>query len=79
MPLRLSYALLVGFGLVLTWGLDVFEIISHASRAFAAYYAIQSAIAALGAWRERRLLLSAGFAAMAALGLAITVFGTPVE
>ena len=78
-PLRLSYALLVGFGLVLTWGLDVFEIISHASRAFAAYYAIQSAIAALGAWRERRLLLSAGFAAMAALGLAITVFGTPVE
>ncbi|APZ52146.1 hypothetical protein [Salipiger abyssi] len=79
LPQRLSYALLVGFGLALTWGFDVFEIISHASRAFAAYYAVQAGIACRGAYAQGRPALAAGFAAMAALGLAITVFGTPVE
>ncbi|MCR8549327.1 APC family permease [Salipiger sp. P9] len=78
-PVRLSYALLVGVGLALTWGFNVFEIISHASRAFAAYYAVQSSIACRGAWAEERRALAAGFAALAALGMAIAVFGTPVE
>lgn len=78
-PVRLAYAILVGFGLLLTWGLDVFEIISYASRAFALYYALQSAIAAAGAWSENRRIRAAAFAGMGLLGLAIAIFGTPVE
>ncbi|GHF33801.1 hypothetical protein [Seohaeicola zhoushanensis] len=72
---RQSYAVLVGLGLALTWSLNVFEIISYASRGFALYYAVQSAIAVVGASGPRR----AGFAALAVLGVAITVFGVPVE
>ena len=41
-----AYVILVGAGLVLTWTADVFQIISYASRAFAAYYGLQAAIAA---------------------------------
>ena len=70
----------MGLGLLLTWTANVFEIISYASRAFALYYALQSAIAASVAWhqpghRPRSLL----FGALTILGAAVTVFGTPVE
>lgn len=77
---KLAYAILVGLGLILTWTLDIFAIISYASRAFAAYYALQALIAALSARKSRapqaRVL---AFLLLAALGIAITVFGTPVE
>lgn len=43
---RVGYVILTGIGLLLTWRLDVFQIIGYASRAFALYYALQSAIAA---------------------------------
>ncbi|SIS59840.1 hypothetical protein [Phaeovulum vinaykumarii] len=72
---RGAYAVLVAAGLALTWSANIFEIIAYASRAFAAYYAIQSAIAALGARGGARGL----HAGLAALGVAITLFGMPVE
>ena len=78
-PVRMAYAFLVGTGLALTWTLDVFEIISWASRAFALYYAIQCAIAAAGAHRRGLMGKAAWFAALTTLGLAITLFGAPVE
>ena len=78
-PERLSYAVLVAFGVLLTWGADVFEIISYASRAFATYYALQGAIAATGALKEGKHLTALGFAALALLGAVIAMFGTPVE
>lgn len=77
---RQAYALLVGIGLALTWTIHLFEIISYASRAFAIYYAIQSAIAAVsahkagGQWRKVSL-----FSVLTVLGLMIAVFGTPAE
>lgn len=74
-----AYLLLVATGLVLTWTLDVFQIIAHASRAFALYYGLQSAIAALSAWRMGARWRAAGFAGLAVLGLLIVVFGTAVE
>jgi hypothetical protein len=74
-----GYAILVALGLVLTWTSNVFEIISYASRAFAFYYALQAALAALAAGRARHTVLSLAFAALAVLGVLITVFGTPVE
>jgi len=77
---RAAYGILVAIGLFLTWGLNVFEIISYASRAFAFYYALQAAIAALTALpRPGQRLLAGGFFALALLGLAIVLFGTPVD
>tara|TARA_R110002051_G_scaffold114257_1_gene186869 strand:+ start:51349 stop:52551 length:1203 start_codon:yes stop_codon:yes gene_type:complete len=79
-PLRLAYAILVGAGFVLTWTSNIFEIIAYASRAFALYYALQAALAALAAWRTgAQPIKAAGFASLGLLGLAMTVFGTPVE
>ena len=66
-----SYAVLVAVGLALTWGADVFAIIAYASRAFAAYYAVQAAIAAQ---RGRPI-----YWALAVLGAGIAIFGRSVE
>lgn len=79
MSARAGYAVLVAAGLVLTWGMSVFEIVSYASRAFAIYYALQAAIAAktaMGRGQASRGLL---FAGLSVLGLAIAIFGAPVE
>ncbi|WP_198670495.1 hypothetical protein [Oceanicella sp. SM1341] len=77
---RSGYALLVGVGLALTWMADVFEIIAYASRAFALYYALQSAVALAGARRRGAWpAVQAGFAGLAVLGLLIVVFGVAVE
>ena len=76
---RQGYAVLVAAGLAITWALDVFQIISVASRAFAAYYALQAFIAALRARRRSRGRLALAFAALGLLGVAIAVLGAPVE
>lgn len=77
---RIAYAALVGTGLLLTWTSDVFEIISYASRAFALYYGLQSAVAAISAWpQDGRRAEAAGYGLLALLGLAIAVLGMPVE
>lgn len=75
---RQAYVLVVAVGLAITWSADVFEIISHASRAFAAYYTVQSGLAA---WRAgSKSPIRAGlFAVLAVLGAAIVLFGQPVE
>ena len=78
-PEKLAYALLVGLGILLTWSFNIFEIISYASRAFALYYAIQALIAAVSAHQGGRPLGAALGIGLSLLGLAITVFGTPVE
>ncbi|SOC20425.1 hypothetical protein SAMN05877809_1123 [Rhodobacter sp. JA431] len=75
LPPQPAYLALVAAGIVLTWSTDLFAIISYASRAFAAYYAVQSLLAALHSHGPRRM----GFAALALLGVAITVLGTPAE
>jgi hypothetical protein len=76
---RLAYTLLVAVGVTLTWSFNIFEIISYASRAFAAYYALQAMIAAITAYAERRHGAASAFAALACLGIGITLFGQPVE
>lgn len=73
-----AYAMLVGAGLLLTWTADIFLII--ASRAFAVYYALQAAIAAAASARVgSRPLRTAGYAALAVLGMLIAIFGASVE
>lgn len=75
---RTGYVLLVAIGLVLTWTANVFEIIVIASRAFAAYYAIQAGIAAAGCWTQGQRPKGAAFFGLALLGLLIVVTGTSV-
>lgn len=77
---RQGYAALALVGVLLTWTTDLFQIISYASRAFAAYYALQSALAAIAAWTQPGARWKAPFfAALALLGVLITFFGTAVE
>ena len=77
---RVGYLLLIVIGVALTWTADVFEIIAYASRAFAAYYAIQAGIAAHFAHRNTSFgPLCISYSALMVLGLAIAFYGTPVE
>ncbi|MBP1853174.1 hypothetical protein [Rhizobium halophytocola] len=78
-PEPAAYALLVVIGILLTWTLDVFEIISYASRAFALYYAIQAAVAATAANRKGHRKLSIALLALAIFGALIFLFGEPAE
>ncbi len=79
MSARAGYAVLVTVGLLLTWGMSVFEIVSYASRAFALYYALQAAVAAKAAGGLGQMDRMALFAALGLLGAVITIFGAPVE
>lgn len=79
-PVKIGYAVLVALGLLITWALDVFQIISWASKAFAAYYTVQGMIAVVLAQREgkSRSLVTA-FAAVTLISAAVTLFGSAVE
>ena len=81
MSVRMGYALLTGIGVFLTWSANVFEIISYASRAFALYYMLQAALAAVRARGQPRpdLLRFSLFVCLAILGALIVVLGKPVE
>lgn len=72
--------LLVSATEALTWTVNIFEIISYVSRAFAFHYALQAVTAGVAAWRapsqKGRAL---AFAALAVQGPLITVIGAPVE
>jgi hypothetical protein len=74
-----AYTLLVGIGILLTWTANIFEIISFASRAFALYYSLQAAIAAIRAAHRGQSVRVGCFSVMAAVGAAIAVIGRPVE
>ncbi|TFE92814.1 hypothetical protein B5M44_26000 [Shinella sumterensis] len=76
---QIGYFLLGIVGLALTWSSSVFEIIGIASRAFALYYATQSAIAAIGHLQAGRRLQAGGFTLLAGLGLLIAATGTAME
>ncbi|WP_460273355.1 APC family permease [Celeribacter sp. ULVN23_4] len=79
-PVKAGYAVLVALGLVLTWALDVFQIISWASKAFAAYYTVQGAIAVVLARRDGKSAAHvAFFAAVTLIAALVTLFGTAVE
>jgi len=76
---RAAYAAVTGLGLMITWTADVFEIIAYASRAFAAYYGIQSAIAATVAWSRNERMRAIFYGLLSATAAAAAVFGRAVE
>lgn len=79
LPSRAAYVVLALLALALTWSADIFRIISYASRAFAAYYALQSAIACRMALARRRWWLAGWFGGISVVMLLATVFGIPAE
>jgi len=63
----------------ITWAANIYEIIAYASRAFVAYYALQSAQAMLSAWGARQWRRAALFACAILLAVVIIVFAKAVE
>ena len=72
---------MVGLSLVITWTTDIFEVISLASRAFALYYAFQSAEAFMVVFRHRkdrfRRLYLISYGGLTVLMIAIVLLGIP--
>ncbi|MFQ3254930.1 MAG: hypothetical protein ACI9U6_003242 [Loktanella salsilacus] len=76
---RTGYAVLVGLGIVMTWTLDVFQIIAFASRAFALYYTLQAVVAAQTSLGRGAKTRAFGWAALAIFGALIVVLGRAAE
>ena len=55
LPVRLGNLLTALTAIAITWSANIYEIITYASKAFVAYYALQSCQAALSAWRQGRV------------------------
>lgn len=75
LPVKITYVLICGLAILLTWTADTFEILALASRAFAFYYFLQCLVA-LEVTKTARG--KAALVALAALLLFITIFAVPV-
>jgi len=76
---RTGYLMLALIDIAIVWSLNIFGIIAYASKAFAFYYALQTAIAALIAFKNRRWLYFGLFFTLVWILLFITVFGKSAE
>jgi hypothetical protein len=80
---RRAYPFIALVGAGLTWSFDIFNVIALASRAFALFYFLQCVVAVGVALTapdvRRRALCASSFLALAALALAVVLFGTPLE
>jgi hypothetical protein len=80
---RHAYPVIAVCGLGLTWAADPFAIVALASKAFALFYMLQCLIAAMLAFEApavaQRLPRAAGFLLLAAVSLAVVIFGIPAE
>ncbi|MGB3385624.1 MAG: hypothetical protein WBA64_13270 [Marinomonas sp.] len=82
-PIRYAYLLVLAVTLFLTWMTDVNAIIAYASRAFALFYTLQSATAAIVAYQtktlEKRTQKIRLFSLISLLCLLVFLFGLPSE
>jgi hypothetical protein len=80
---RKVYLAVMLLAIGLLWSSHIFSIIAYASRAFAGYYAIQCAMAALHAaltqTGHRRILKTTGFSILSLVMILTAVFGLPAE
>ncbi|NIZ00715.1 hypothetical protein [Thalassospira lucentensis] len=75
-----AYFILAVIGITLTWSADIFAIVSYASRGFAIYYGLQSALAAVIAIKQKSGALKVSwYLALASLGAVIALFGQAIE
>ncbi len=80
---RVGYLIVTGLAIILIWTLDVFSVLTLASRSFALYYALQAIMATILAYdqpeikhRWTRMIL---FTLLAMLMLLITIFAIPAH
>jgi hypothetical protein len=78
---RTAYLLIGGTTMTLAFSVDVLQIVSFASRAFATFYCVQCAIAALYAWQssEHSKTRAICYGILSCLALTITLLAKPVE
>jgi len=80
---RNVYVAVMAVALVLLWSSHILSIIAYASRAFAAYYAIQCAMAAthsvVAGAKTRRITRTLFFASLSVVMLLTALFGIPAE
>lgn len=74
-----AFLVIAAVGIALTWAADIYSIIAYASRAFAAYYTLQCAVACVFAGRDGRPVRAVWYAVLSAFAIAIVVFGSPAE
>jgi hypothetical protein len=72
-----SYLLIGAVSILVIWSTDVTSIVALASRAFAAFYALQCAVAVLVARERHEQRQAVSFSALGVLALAVAVFGIP--
>ncbi len=75
---RLTYPVVIGLAIALVWNANIFEIITYASQAFAAYYFLQAVIAMQVAGQRHERAHQLGFLLMATILLAVTLFARSV-
>ncbi|NEU14839.1 hypothetical protein G3T14_22500 [Methylobacterium sp. BTF04] len=63
----------------IVWVANIYEIITYASKAFVAYYALQSIQAARSAWLQRNFVRTLLFVLATALALVVIVFAIPAD
>lgn len=82
-PVRYAYLLIMVVTILLTWATDVNAIIAYASRAFALFYTLQAATAAIVAYQnkqvEKRTKKVVFFSIVAILCLLVFLLGLPSE
>lgn len=75
LPVRLTYVIICGFAILLTWTADTFQILALASRAFAFYYFLQCLVGLEVAEKTGHRV---ALALLAAVLLFVTFFAVPV-
>ncbi|MFS8136960.1 MAG: hypothetical protein ACMG50_02415 [Thermomonas sp.] len=79
MPVNLGHLVTAAAAIAITWLADIYQIITYASQAFVAYYALQSLQATLSAWRLGRKGRAAVYALGIVIALLVVVFAIPAE
>lgn len=76
---KIGFLIIASAGILITWTMEVFQIISLASKAFAIYYALQMFSASLLAWKYQKYLKFSLFLLITLICLCVVVFGIPAE
>ncbi len=79
LPVKLGYLLTAVAAIAITWLADIYQIITYASQAFVAYYALQSLQATISAWRLGFKWRAAIYAVGIVIALVAVVFAVPAE
>ncbi len=78
-PVNIGHLATALVAIAITWSADIYQIITYASQAFVAYYALQSVQAALSAWRLHKRGRAAVFVVAVVIALLVVGFAVPAE